>query len=249
MLNDPVNSLAKFSNAYALPMDRIRLLKRLINALYGDSQADFARAIHKSPAQVNQWLTGYRALGDGSARKIETLLNMPGYFDGRVTLDDTTALRVAEHQKPYSADSTAIDNVYAGPDTRGLVPVISWVQAGHWHDAEMHDLPDDELEWRPCPISHGVQTYALRVEGDSMTAQYGKSYPAGSIIYIDPDQAGGVVSGNSVIAKINGDAKVTFKVFIEEAGKRYLKPLNPQYPMITDPFRIIGKVIGTWIDE
>lgn len=140
-------------------------------------------------------------------------------------------------------------NVEPGPDTRGLVPVISWIQAGAWHDAEDPFMPGEADEFLPCPSSHGLRTYALRVEGDSMTATHGKSYPAGCIIYVDPDQVGGVVSGDRVIAKINGDSKVTFKVYVEDSGRQFLKPLNPQYPTITDEFRIIGKVIGTWIPE
>ena len=140
-------------------------------------------------------------------------------------------------------------NTQPGPDTRGHVPLISWVQAGSWHEAEEHYLPGDAEEFLPCPVSHGLGTYALRVTGDSMTAPHGKSYPAGCVIYVDPSQIGGVGSGDRVIAKINGDAKVTFKQFIDDAGVKFLKPLNPQYPTIHDPFRIIGKIIGKWEDE
>lgn len=150
---------------------------------------------------------------------------------------------------PTVNDEAATYNASPGPDTRGLVPVISWVKAGAWHDVEDVYLPDESIELLPCPSSHGLRTYALRVEGESMTASHGKSYPAGSVIYVDPDQSGGVVSGDKVIAKINGDSKVTFKVYVEDAGTRFLRPLNTQYPTITDEFRIIGKVIGTWIPE
>lgn len=144
---------------------------------------------------------------------------------------------------------TLNSNVSEGPDIRGYVPLISWVQAGSWHEAEDHYLPGDAEEFLPCPVSHGLGTYALRVAGDSMTASHGKSYPEGCVIYVDPSQAGGVSSGDRVIAKINGDAKVTFKQFIDDAGVKFLKPLNPQYPTIHDPFRIIGKIIGKWEDE
>lgn len=82
-----------------------------------------------------------------------------------------------------------------------------------------------------------------------MTAPFGKTYPSGCVIYIDPEQAGGVTSGDRVIAKLINDNSVTFKVFVEDAGHRYLKPLNPQYPIITDKFSIIGKVIGKWEDD
>lgn len=153
------------------------------------------------------------------------------------------------HEKTAGNDQTPESNVSEGPDIRGYVPLISWVQAGSWHEAEDHYLPGDAEEFLPCPVSHGLGTYALRVAGDSMTATHGKSYPEGCVIYVDPSQAGGVGSGDRVIAKINGDAKVTFKQFIDDAGVKFLKPLNPQYPTIHDPFRIIGKIIGKWEDE
>jgi SOS-response transcriptional repressor LexA len=140
-------------------------------------------------------------------------------------------------------------NVFEGPDIRGLVPLISWIQAGTWHEAEDLYEPGDAELHLPCPTSHGIHTYALRVEGDSMTSPHGKSYPDGCIIFVDPDQRGGVVSGGRVIAKLNGDNAVTFKVYIEDAGRRFLKPLNTQYPPIIEEFRILGKVIGKWEPE
>jgi SOS-response transcriptional repressor LexA len=82
-----------------------------------------------------------------------------------------------------------------------------------------------------------------------MTSPHGKSYPEGCIIFVDPDQRGGIVSGDRVIAKLNGADAVTFKVYIEDAGRRFLKPLNTQYPPIIEEFRILGKVIGKWEPE
>lgn len=60
------------------------MLKNLIRDAFDGRQADFARAIKKSTAQVNQWVSGYRALGDAGARHIEITLGLgQGYFDGR----------------------------------------------------------------------------------------------------------------------------------------------------------------------
>lgn len=140
-------------------------------------------------------------------------------------------------------------NIEPGPENRGSVPVISWIQAGAWAEAIDNFQPDDAEEWLPAPMSHGPRTYALRVRGDSMTAPYGKTYQDGWIIYVDPDQAAGVVTGDRVVAKLNGENAVTFKVFVDDNGLRYLKALNPTYLPITDEFRVLGKVIGSYVPE
>lgn len=139
-------------------------------------------------------------------------------------------------------------NTEPGPVTRGFVPVISWVKAGQWNDAEGQTTKMDSDEFLPCPASHGPNTYALRVKGDSMTSPHGRSYPEGCLIYVDPDQRGGIASGDRVIARLDGESAVTFKVYIEDGGRRILKPLNSQYPIITEPFRVLGKVIGMWME-
>lgn len=143
---------------------------------------------------------------------------------------------VAEQKSRY--------NTASGPNLDSLVPLISFVQAGSWDEAHDPYPPGQGEEFMACPTAHGPNTYALRVEGDSMTAPFGKSYPHGSIIFVDPDLAGAVVSGDRVVAKLSGDSHVTFKVFVKDGPVRFLRPLNPQHPPIMDEFRVIGKVIG-----
>ena len=64
-------------------MSRLDTVKKLINDKFDGNQADFARAIQKAPAQVNQWLNGYRNIGDAVALHIEKSLNLPiGFLDG-----------------------------------------------------------------------------------------------------------------------------------------------------------------------
>jgi plasmid maintenance system antidote protein VapI len=57
-------------------------LQKLIDTKFGGTQAKLARAIKRSDAQINQWLSGYRAIGDGGAHLIETKLGLPqGWMD------------------------------------------------------------------------------------------------------------------------------------------------------------------------
>ena len=84
-----------------------------------------------------------------------------------------------------------------------------------------------------------------------MTSPYPgqRTYPAGIIIYVDPDA--NVENGSRVVAKLLETDEVTFKVYSEDAGMRFLKPLNPQYPTIRlhDGFAIIGVVVGSYYPE
>ncbi|MDP5211186.1 LexA family transcriptional regulator [Microbulbifer sp. 2205BS26-8] len=156
-------------------------------------------------------------------------------------------LRPAEHTQPTGNTES---NVSPGPPIRGRVPLISWVQAGEF--CEIVDLfePGDAEEWLPCPTAHSDRTYALRINGDSMTSPYPgqRSYPPGVIVFVDPDRE--VTNGCRVIAKLEGD--VTFKTYSEDMGRRYLRPINPTWKTqdITDlPVAICGVVIGSYMPE
>lgn len=136
-------------------------------------------------------------------------------------------------------------NVAPGPDIKGRVPLISWVQAGVWNEAIDIYEPGYAEEWLPILQNGGSNAYALRVEGDSMTAGYGKSYQDGTIIIVNPDRRS-PATGQRIIAKLKGSSKVTFKVYVEEDGRRWLKPLNPMHPPIYDEFEVLGTVVAKY---
>lgn len=135
----------------------------------------------------------------------------------------------------------AVPNVSSGPDIRGRVPLISWVQAGAWNEVAGYDSHHADT-CLPILQNGDGTCYALRVEGDSMTASYGKTYPDGTIIIVNPGMRS-PVSGQRVIAKLRNSNQVTFKVFVEEDGRRWLKPLNGMHPSIHDDFSVIGTVV------
>lgn len=139
-------------------------------------------------------------------------------------------------------------NVASGPDIYRQAPLLTWVRAAQFEEPLVHPQMDDVVTWYPMPKRGGAKTYCLRVEGDSMTAPYGKTYPEGCIIFVDPDQRV-PANGARVIAKLVGSEEVCFKQFVVEGKRMYLKPLNPQHPPIFDSFRVIGTVIGKWEDD
>ena len=139
-------------------------------------------------------------------------------------------------------------NVERGPTRTGDVPLIDWITAGTWEPATDALPPGAAERWLPCVVRHSDQTFALTVRGDSMTAPYGRSYPEGCIIYVDPELRS-PVNGQRIVARMDHTHNVTFKVFKEEDGRRWLQPLNPSHLPLTEPFHVVGAVIGTWTDE
>ena len=118
------------------------------------------------------------------------------------------------------------------------------MQAGETHEAIDIFEPGFADDYIPCPVAHSSNTYALKVVGQSMTSPHGRSYPEGSIIFVDPDERGDVISEDRVIAKFIDSGEVTFKSYVSDGGRQFLKALNPSYLPFTDKFEILGKVIG-----
>lgn len=128
-----------------------------------------------------------------------------------------------------------------------LVPLISWVRAGSWSDPNDEFQPGDAEDWLVCPRACTSSSYALRVRGDSMTAPLGspRSYPDGSIIFVDPERID-AVNGDRVIARLQETGEVTFKVYRSNGSKHWLQPLNAAHPNLVGEFEVIGTVVGLW---
>ncbi|WP_045884430.1 LexA family protein [Pseudomonas chlororaphis] len=152
--------------------------------------------------------------------------------------------------KGGDAPSIAIgeaSNIELGPRVRGVVPLISWVQAGVW--CEMQDgLELQSVEtWLPCAVSHSSSTFALRIRGLSMFNPHERrSFRDGDIIFVDPVKE--YENGSLVIAKLPDSREATFKQLVLEGQRQFLKPLNPAWPdpiiELPDDAVICGVVIS-----
>lgn len=186
---------------------------------------------YKDGAFVGQMLRGERPITEKTVNSAHGLMGYSGWFD-EVPARDKHA------------------NTSPGPDLRGLVPLISWVQAGAWNPAADPLQPGEAEDWLPCAARHSSSAYALRVRGDSMTAPHGnaRSYPEGAIIFVDPDLRS-PINGQRIIARLKKSDEVTFKVYKNEDARQWLAPLNPAHLPILDAFDVLGTVIGMWTPE
>ncbi len=115
------------------------------------------------------------------------------------------------------------------------VPVISWIQAGHWREAA--EPPSDYEEYVGTD-SNGA--FALRVRGDSMEPEFHE----GDIIILNPSLK---QEHNDYLVVSNEEGEATFKQLKKYDKTRVLHPLNPKYEDIElkrqTEYRIIGVVV------
>ena len=202
--------------------------------------------VHKTTQAISKWLNGEAmAEADSMVALCDWLKVRREWLEYGVLPKEQTA-DGSQHQLQVGEDS----NVSGIMQRFGKVPLISWVQAGAWCESICNFEPYDTEDWVSCPVPISSSGYALKVLGNSMTNPGpGRSYPTGCIIFVDPEiQAN---TGDRVVARVPRTNEVTFKVLDSDAGRVYLRPINPQYPIIdiTEETQICGKVVGSFIPE
>ncbi len=131
------------------------------------------------------------------------------------------------------------------------IPLLQW-DVAYSLATQKKAIPIETIsDWISCPGTVGRDTIALRVEGNSMVATHAgkKSYPSGSIIFVDPDKEYG--SGATVIAALPEPGILTFKEYIEDSGRIFLRSIDSQIPTMELPegAEVFGAIAGTYIEE
>lgn len=130
----------------------------------------------------------------------------------------------------------------SGPFRYYEYPEISWVQAGMPVEAvEISNLASCEIH--PSDAWAGPNGFWLKVKGPSMTSPNGMSFPEGMVILVAPGFD--VESSQFVVAKMTDTNEATFKQFIWDSGRAFLKPLNPSFPTVEmdGEWVLVGRVV------
>lgn len=195
---------------------RRQRLIQIRDEMCGGKAVNVARKISREPSYVSRMLyeegkNGKKRIADDMVEIIEKSFDLPpGWMDG-INVDQDLSY-VGSYRK------------------REKYPLISWVSAGAWCYADEPYTLSDVSEWYESETTVYGRGFWLRVEGDSMTAPTGLSIPEGTLVLFDtgrdPD------NGNLVIAKLEDSNEATFKKLIIDGGRRYLKGLNPAWPLV-----------------
>lgn len=168
------------------------------------TQEQLAERIGFSQGAVGHWLRGQRKL---SFERLDQLL---------------VALELDIKLEPTELGEES--GIYYLP--RGFrYPVSDWQRLGAVDEGEDAAESGDLTDYKALG-----NAYWLRVEGDAMTSPTGLSIAAGMLILVDSGAE--VAVGKLVIARLPGNPQGLFRQLVQEGGQRFLKPLNPTYPMM-----------------
>lgn len=144
----------------------------------------------------------------------------------------------------YSDMAAEPETTYKAAGIR-YVPLISWVQAGEWAEAVDSFARGTGTDLVPTSVNASPRSYALRVRGPSMTNPTGaRSFPDGTTIIVDPTRP--AENGALVIVRLENEDEATFKQLVVEGSQKWLKPLNPQFPVmpLNRPATFCGVVVS-----
>lgn len=212
-------------------MERHERIARAI-MVSGKKKGEVAAYCGVANSAVTQWING-----DSKGLKPENLFalaELTGFRAEWLAVGKGPERDIDSNVKPALQPTRSFD-----------YPEISWVQAGMPVEAIELLRSKDELAVHGSDAWAGTHGFWLRVTGPSMTSPTMPTFPEGMLILVAP----GVMpeNGQFVVAKIvGGDThEATFKQFIRDAGRSYLKPLNPAFPTIPldDGWTIVGTVV------
>ena len=179
-----------------------------------------AKMLGVTPKAASKWLNGEAMPGHAKLIKLAGMLNVREewlrYGVGPMRRDEPHHGNVSEVQGHYQ-------------NALHRYPVINWVRAGAWMEAVNPYDPGCEQQFESSDYTAKGHAFWLEVEGDSMTAPAGLSIPQGMLILVDPEVE--AKNGSLVVAQLDDSNEDTFKKLVIDGGEKYLKPLNPSYPL------------------
>ena len=200
-------------------MDRRDKVLYLIDNSFNGSQVKFAEAIKRSPAQVNQWVTNRRAIGDALALHIERTLNLPtGWLDKKEdnkTNNIQSFVFYADALKGSSNDSCSSGG--DGVDVPFYTDIS--LSAGKGLLSDIQDINNMKMRFPLAMLSKkGINpkhVVCIIADGDSMEP----AIPDGAIVGVNTEDT--QIRDGKLYA-INHDGLLRIKVLKKRPGNKIL---------------------------
>lgn len=122
-----------------------------------------------------------------------------------------------------TGNTMGLSNTEPGQAIPGRVPLISWDQARTWDPLMTSFKKEDAQTWLACPVEHGLATFCIENNTESMDDGTRRGYGEGDILFIDP---GVPAVPDKDILVILPDGKMLFRRLKEDGEGPYLLALN-----------------------
>lgn len=122
-------------------------------------------------------------------------------------------------------------------------PLVSWRDGFEWATSSEAFFPFENAKEYCSDANPAGEAFWLPVHGDAMASCGNPSFPEGSMILVDPRCV--MISGKYYAYSLGRSGDFTFKQYIEDAGHKYLKPLNNNYRTVElgEEHILIGRII------
>jgi len=198
-------------------------------------KAAFARLLQMEASQVSQLIgpNPSKNIGNSIARRIEQAHHLPESWldtphpemrmsaDGEATEDESTKL---PSRVIVDTLTSELDEAPAILGTPRLIPVVGRVQAGN--DGLLHiddysiESPDGHVVW----YTSCVESYALRVRGESMSPRY----LPGEFVGVDP--CADVLPSDEVIVLLNDGRRMIKRLLWIRDDQACFESVNKDFP-------------------
>lgn len=194
-------------------------------------QVQLAKDLNVDQKAVRRWLEGIGYPRDTNLKKLAAFISV-----------SVSALKYDEVDHIQKASTMNIDSDMLQTDKTKAsgknVPIFALY--------EINDALKDHSErghLPPVPLARDLKVGATLVEGTSMDDGTSQGYTHGNYIYWTLSKVG--VTGDHVIAKLEDGTNI-FRSLDKDSGRDVLRPLNPQYSIISTGFSIVAIVIGKY---
>ena len=209
-------------------------LRAIVKSRFSGKITGLAEAVDRAHSYISRCLTKNathrKNIGEELARDIEKRLGM-----------HPLALDAWGEKEPQGSNVTTLPQQSL---KRNKYPLIDWDKAKTWADSTDNFKSDDKSMCIGSTEDAGEHGFWMAVRGDSMASIGNPNFPEGSQILVRPGAE--IISGKYYLVILDSGEQ-TFKQYVEDAGHRYLKPLNPNYRTIEidDKCHFIGRIIDT----
>lgn len=204
------------------------------------TQTELAERVGVSQGAVGHWMRGRSTPHVSKMNRVLRELGMDN-------LEVVQILRTAEQRADYEAHADDLSRA-TDHDRDALhrtvlyfcYPRLTWAVAGT-------DQPSRAAYYRGDAGVSGYEAvgpaYWLKVEGDAMNSPVGVSVPDGTEVLVDPGLEAQV--GDLTIARRPGIDQAILRQLAAEGSERFLKPLNPTYPVyeLSADCLVVGVVV------